>query len=188
MMRIESLEKASGRVKFDFWPCMRQMTHRWGCSQVLSRLIESVGKPDICFGKTDGIPSDIPTVDRNPDVNPTHCLDWKDLPFNENQFNFGFWDPPYDKLYMKELREIWRVCKRLAILHQLVYQKPHNAKRTHMIAVTTGPRMRIRCLQVFEKISRSLDEFREGMSLPIVVIHTYACTDSNNFNMRLKGA
>lgn len=151
MAELQSIKNASGRVKFDFWPCMRQMTRRWGCNQILQRLIENVGKPDICFGKTDGIPSNIITVDNDPAVNPTHCIDWKDLPFKNDQFEFGFWDPPYDKLYMPEYREIWRICKRLAILHQLIYLALKDGKRTHMIAVTTGPRMRIRCLQVFQK-------------------------------------
>ena len=157
-MKIESIKNASGKVKFDFWPCMRQMTKHWGCNQILKRLAENVGRPDICFGKTDGIPDGIITVDKDPSVNPTHCLDWKDLPFDDNQFDFGFWDPPYDKLYLPELREIWRVCKRLAILHQLVYLAPKDGKRTHMIAVTTGPRMRIRCLQIFRKTEAAAHE------------------------------
>ena len=61
-MKIQSIKKASGKVRFDFWPCMRQMTRHWGCDQILQRLIENVGRPDICFGKTDGVPSDIITL------------------------------------------------------------------------------------------------------------------------------
>ena len=137
-------------IQFDFWACQRQLTRRWGCPQILMRVIKEIKKPDICFGKTDGT-LDIPTVDIDPLHSPTYLYNWKNMPFQDNQFEFGFWDPPYDHRYDKELREIWRVCKSLAILHQLVYPKPKNAIRTHMIAITTGPNMRIRILQVFKK-------------------------------------
>jgi len=139
------------KVTHDFWACPRQMTSKWGCATIYKRIEKELGRPDIVFGKTDGIPYDVITVDKDTNVKPTYVCDWKKLPFENNQFNFGFWDPPYDKMYPKEFKEIWRVCRRLAILHQLVVTRPLNARRTHMIAITTGPYMRIRCLQVFEK-------------------------------------
>jgi hypothetical protein len=140
-----------------FWACPRQMTSKWGCATIHKRIEKELGKPDIVFGKTDGIPSNVITVDKDPNVNPTHVCEWKKLPFADNQFEFGFWDPPYDKMYLREYEEIWRVCKRLAILHTLIMTRPLNAKRTHMIAITTGPYKRIRCLQVFEKKNYRLE-------------------------------
>lgn len=144
-------------VYFDYWACPRQMTKHWGCPDIYNRLIKEVGQPDIVFGKTDGISNGVITVDIDPRTRPSIVCDWKEMPMlKTNQGSLGFWDPPYDKVYKKEYSEIWRVCKRLAILHQLIMPKPLNCNRTHMIAVTTGPYQRIRCLQIFEKKNRLL--------------------------------
>ena len=82
--------------------------------------------------------------------------DWNDLPFTDNQCEYAFSDPPYDKRYDSGLRGIQRVTsKRLVILHHLVYpQKPilKDWKKIVIIGVTTGPNMRIRCLQIYEKL------------------------------------
>lgn len=103
--------------------------------------------PDVAFGKTDGIPEQIFSVDKN------NGYQWDTLPFKDNQFNFGYWDPPYDKLYKKECLEIWRVCRRLAILHTHIYPRAWmiNAEREGMVAITMGPLKQIRCLQIFKK-------------------------------------
>ena len=125
------------------------MTRKWGSGNVWSRICKSpFGIPDIVFGKTDGIPEDVLAIDRN--IN----FEWKCMPFHRNEFVFGYWDPPYDKLYKKEAQEIWRVCKKLAILHPSVYPTSwfEGAIRVGMIPVTFGPLKVIRCLQVFEKI------------------------------------
>ena len=103
------------KVRFDFWPLPRPMTKGWGSGSLAQRLIDGFGQFDVAFGKTDGIPDEIMAVDLNTGY------DWKELPFENNQFNFGYWDPPYDKLYKKEGQEIWRTVKRLAILHTHIY-------------------------------------------------------------------
>lgn len=142
------------KIRFDFWACQRPLTKSWGSGQVFNRIMMHFERPDIVFGKTDGIPNYVMTVDKNEEVDPTFNCDWKKLPFKTNQFEFGYWDPPYDKLYKNEGKEIWRVCKKLAILHTLIFPISwlKDAKRVAMIAVTMGPMKRIRCLQVFEKI------------------------------------
>jgi len=101
----------------------------------------------VAFGKTDGIPEGILAVDRNTGY------DWPHLPFTDNQFSFGYWDPPYDKLYKKEGQEIWRVCQRLAILHTFIWPRAWliDGSREAMVAITFGPMKQIRCLQVFNK-------------------------------------
>lgn len=134
-------------IIFDFWACQRPLTKHWGSGQVADRISSKFGAYDVAFGKTDGIPSDILSVDLETGFN------WIYLPFKENQFAFGYWDPPYDKLYKKEGQEIWRCCKRLAILHTYIWPISwlSEAKRQAMIAVTMGPLKQIRCLQVFEK-------------------------------------
>ena len=136
------------KIIFDFWACQRPLTKKWGSGQVFDRICKTLGNPDVAFGKTDNIPEGVFSVDKN------NGYDWIKLPFKDNQFEFGYWDPPYDKMYKKEGQEIWRCCRRLAILHTYIF--PHawlkNAQREAMIAITMGPLKQIRCLQVFEKI------------------------------------
>lgn len=135
-------------IKFDFWACQRPLTKHWGSGQIYDRISRSFGQPDVVFGKTDNIPEGAFYVDK------TNGYEWAKLPFADNQFEFGYWDPPYDKLYKKEGQEIWRTVKRLAILHTFIW--PHawlkNAEREAMIAATFGPMKQIRCLQIFKKV------------------------------------
>ena len=136
------------KIVFDFWACQRPLTHKWGSGQVFMRICKTLGNPDVAFGKTDNIPEGIFSVDKN------NGYDWIKLPFKDNQFEFGYWDPPYDKMYKKEGQEIWRCCRRLAILHTYIFPRAwlKNAQREAMIAITMGPLKQIRCLQIFEKI------------------------------------
>ncbi len=134
-------------VDFGFWACQRPLTHHWGSGQVFGRIKRELGMPDVAFGKTDGIPPEILPVDL------ATGFDWKQLPFRDNTFSFGYWDPPYDHLYKREGQEIWRTCTRLAILHTHIWPRAWlvGAEREAMIAVTMGPMKVIRCLQVFRK-------------------------------------
>ena len=137
---------STSNIVFDFWPCARPMTKKWGSGQVFGRISRKFSIPDVAFGKTDNIPDEIFYVDKS------NGYEWKDLPFKANAFKFGYWDPPYDKLYKKEGIEIWRVCKKLAILHTHVYPRAwfKDAERVAMIAVTMGPLKQIRILQIFK--------------------------------------
>lgn len=141
-------------ITFDFWACQRPLTKKWGSGQVFNRITKVFGQPDCAFGKTDNIPEGTFAVDLN------NGYDWKKLPFKDNKFEFGYWDPPYPpavKTLMKhEGIEIWRTCKKLAILHTHVYPRSWfvGAKRIGMVAVTMGPLKVIRILQVFEKESK----------------------------------
>jgi hypothetical protein len=117
----------------------------------------------VAFGLTDGVPAGVTTVDINPSNNPTYVADWKCLPFEDQQFEFGFIDPPYyrlDKtgkatlkpcLFKKECVEAWRCCRRLAILHNFVYPRSwfEGARREAMVCVTMGPLKATRMLNVF---------------------------------------
>lgn len=134
-------------IKFDFWACPRPLTKHWGSGNVFKRIEKAIGLPDVAFGKTDGIPAQITYIDKS------NGYEWSALPFPDDHFSFGYWDPPYDRMYIDEAKEIWRVCKTLAILHPLIYPTSwfKGAKRTHMIAITFGPLKQIRCLQIFEK-------------------------------------
>src|SRR3990167_4256458 len=104
-------------IIFDFWACQRPLTHRWGSGQVFERLSKRFGRPDLAFGKTDGIPEGTLAIDRNTGY------EWVSLPFKDNEFAFGYWDPPYDKLYKHEGIEIWRTVRRLAILHTHIWPR-----------------------------------------------------------------
>ena len=135
-------------ITFDFWAVQRPITGHWGSGQVLSRLEDQLGTADVIFGHTDGPVNGIHFI-----VDRTNGYEWASLPFPDNTFHFGYWDPPYDHLYKKEGIEIWRTCKKLAILHTHIWPISwlKDAKRVAMIAITMGPMKRIRCLQVFEK-------------------------------------
>lgn len=76
------------QVRFDFWACQRPLTHTWGSGQVFERLSRNFGTPDVAFGKTDGIPEGVRSIDRK------NGYEWAKLPFEDNKFDFGYWDPP----------------------------------------------------------------------------------------------
>ena len=135
------------KITFDFWACQRPLTRRWGSGQVFGRISRQFGVPDVAFGKTDNIPDNTFYVDKS------NGYDWNKLPFPDNNFSFGYWDPPYDKMYKHEGLEIWRTCRKLAILHTHIFPRSWlvDAERIGMIAVTMGPLKQIRCLQIFKK-------------------------------------
>ncbi len=121
-------------------------------------MCNAFGTPDAAFGKTDGIPEGIVYYDLS------NGFDWKRLPLPDNAHGFGFWDPPYDRMYRTEAQEIWRVCKRLAILHPLIYPTSWfvGGRREAMVAVTYGPFKRTRCLQIFCKDEPDVETISEG--------------------------
>ena len=146
----------------DFWACQRPLTSHWGSGQVWERICKVMGTPDAVFGKTDGIPEkgEATVIDKNTGY------DWIKLPFNDNQFEFGYWDPPYEDrlkngyrktmMFKKEGQEIWRTCKRIAILHSHMWpwawlDAVAPTEREHLIAVSMGPLKEMRALQVFRK-------------------------------------
>jgi hypothetical protein len=139
-------------ITFDFWACQRPLTHKWGSGQVFDRISRQFGKPDAAFGKTDGIPEGVFSVDLK------NGYDWNKLPFEDNKFPFGYWDPPYDKMYKREGMEIWRTCQQLAILHTHMFPRAwlKDSERVALVAVTMGPLKQIRCLQIFRKKGISL--------------------------------
>jgi hypothetical protein len=151
-----------GYIAFDVWACQRPLTSHWGSGQVFERAEARFGRFDVIFGHTDGPVGAAMVVDKNTGY------EWARLPFGESQFEFGYWDPPYFTLdsvgtatlkpclYRKEGREIWRVVRRLAILHTHIWPRAwlQGAEREGMIAITMGPMKQIRCLQVFRKSTR----------------------------------
>ena len=140
-------------VTFDFWALPRPMTKHWGNGpRMWDRIVETFGTPDASFGSTDGIPEGPVHVDLNTGYN------WLDLPFEDDQFEFGYWDPPYDRLYKPEGLEIWRTVRKIAIFHTHVYPTSWfiGAKRTGMVGITMGPLKKIRVLQVFEKTQMAM--------------------------------
>jgi hypothetical protein len=149
-----SLRDRNRSVLTLFWACQRPLTKHWGFGQVWDRTCKTFGTPDAAFGKTDGIPCGVAAYDLN------NGYDWRRLPLPDNYHEFGIWDPPYFNddhtrftLFKPEAQEIWRVCKRLAILHPVIYPTSWfaGARREAMVAVTFGPLKMIRCLQIFTK-------------------------------------
>lgn len=118
------------------------------------------GYPDIIFGKQDNVGG--LTIDNDIEQRPEVVADWARLPFEDEAFDFGYWDPPYfgyigvdGDVHYNRLQpcydEICRVSKRLALLSPLIYPKPQNWIRKAVIAITYGPNKIIRALQVFER-------------------------------------
>lgn len=148
-----------GNIYFDFWVLPRPMTATWGSGAVWKRICGIFGTPDAAFGATDGIPEGPAIVDKK----TGH--DWNKLAFEDNRFEFGYWDPPYfvlDKagkatlkpcLYKREGQEIWRTCRRLAVLHPYVWPTSwlKDAEREAMVPITMGPLKAVRLLQVFKR-------------------------------------
>lgn len=139
------------KVFTDLWATPRPRTHGWGCAELIHQLEAKFGNFDAFFGKTDGIPGNRFSVDLNPKSSPTIVANWSNLPFRDDAFEFVFWDPPYDKLYRKELREIARVSNRLALLHEYVQPLLQGWEREVVLGITMGPNRRIRCLQIWQK-------------------------------------
>ena len=146
------LHSTESGLVYGMWAIPRPMTKGWGSGQIWQRICEGFGVPDVAFGKTDGIPEGVQFVDRN------NGYEWADLPFENDEFAFGYWDPPYDKLYKPEAQEIWRCCRKLAILHTRTYPTSwfEDAKRVAAVGVTMGPLKVIRHLQIFDKVPRLL--------------------------------
>ena len=168
MTKTTLMSSSGGSVQFDFWACQRPLTSHWGSGQVLGRIERTFGKPDAAFGKQDNIGNGVVTVDLDPTHKPTFLADWRHLPFIDNAFKFSYWDPPYYKpdgeggvtlephLYKREGQEIWRVSRRLAILHTHVWPRAWldavaPSVREAMVAITLGPMKATRMLQVFRK-------------------------------------
>ena len=102
-------------------------------------------------------------VDINSEVNPDYILDLKKdkLPFPDNYFDIVYADPPYYDFkpycFVKGAVRVLKPNGFLVILHQLVYKKPKGTVRFAVIGVSTGPNMRLRCLNIFKKSFRRCD-------------------------------
>jgi hypothetical protein len=146
--RVPDIHAMPSGYLYGFWALGRPMTKTWGSGGVWKRLAANFGEPDAAFGKTDGIPEHVRSFDHK------NGYEWKSMPdLKDGEFAFGYWDPPYDKLYKPELLEIWRTCRKLAILHTHCYPTSwmKDAKRIGGVAITMGPLKQIRFLQIFER-------------------------------------
>jgi hypothetical protein len=145
------------------WACPRPRTRGWGSGAVFERVAQTFGRPEVAFGARDGIPADLLAVDLAPPRTPRALrADWLHLPFLNECFGLGYWDPPYDKMYRREAAEIWRTCRQLAILHERVFPSKWfpGGFRQAQIAVTMGPFRRVRTLQVFGRNYTRLEQAR----------------------------
>ena len=147
---------------YGVWALPRPLTRHWGQGrELLERMNRAGWSPDVVFGKQDFIPDHVTSIDKDPDTHPTHIANWADLPFADDSFRTGYWDPPYlgyigpdgDVHYDRldaSYREIGRVVSdRLVILSPLIYPALRGWRREAIIAITYGPNKIIRALQVF---------------------------------------
>ena len=171
------MAKTQTKVITDFWACQRPMGRYKGIypGGILKRIDDLIGLKNkkllhLFAGVTSKINRTDITMDTNPKVRPEIIGDCrKRLPIPKNSFDVVLADPPYDsdfKIYGKELygteavkpysfvKEAVRVCKKggfVCILHQLVYITPKQTRRWAVIGVSTGPNMRVRALNIFQK-------------------------------------
>jgi len=96
-------------------------------------------------------------VDINPETNADYIIDLeKDvLPFEDEYFDIVYADPPYYDFkpycFIDEAVRVLKPHGYLVILHPLVYKTPPRTKRWACISIGTGPNMRLRCLNIFQR-------------------------------------
>lgn len=161
------------------WACGRPMGHYRGMYPVgmvdrVANLINFDGKRILhLFSGTIMANQNHDTMDVNPAQRPKIVADaTKRFPIGDAVYDVVIADPPYDletggKNYSEELynvpavkpysfvKEACRILKPggyLCILHHLVYICPQGMKRRGVVAITTGPNMRIRTLSIFQKV------------------------------------
>ena len=101
------------------------------------------------------------TCDINPFNKPDHILDCtQKLPFQNETFDIILAEPPYYQghdygvkpySFIKEASRILKIGGYLCILHTLHYQTPKGMKRTALIGISTGPNLKARWLNIFQK-------------------------------------
>ena len=143
------------------WALPRPTTKHWGSGLLLSRIEQVWGKCDVIFGKQDNVEGF--TVDSDKSVNPSVVASWESMPFHNEQFGQGYWDPPYlgyigdaGDVHYSRMEKCWHeisrvLSERLLIISPLVYPCLDGWKREAVIAVTMGPNKIIRCLQCFAR-------------------------------------
>jgi hypothetical protein len=165
-------------TKYPYWACGRPMGQYRGLYPVgfikrLKEVIELDNKQIVHLfaGKSTKINDTDVTLDIKQEVEPDIRVDCRtSLPLGDNFADVILADPPYDspqKVYGKKLygtdyvppysfiKEMVRVTKpsgHMCILHQLVYKTPKDTMRYAVIPITTGPNMRIRVLNIFQKV------------------------------------
>ena len=165
------------KVQKEMWPCGRPMGKYRGIYPlgIIERIKKLIGLPDGSmilhqFGGSTKNNDYEHTVDINPEMNPTYNIDARNLEgIKDEYYDLVIADPPYDTdgilygpaLYKTEAIKPYsfveaglRVLKPggyYVILHHLVYFTPKNCTRYAVIGITTGPNMRIRCLNIFIK-------------------------------------
>ena len=97
-------------------------------------------------------------VDINPACKPDLLLDLTrdKLPFKDNNFDLVIADPPYRDFkpycFVKEAVRVLKPRGFLIILHFLIYKNPSSCRRWALLAVSSGPNMRMRSLNIFRKL------------------------------------
>jgi len=102
------------------------------------------------------------TCDINPFNKPDHIIDCtQKLPFGNEEFDVVLAEPPYYSghdygvkpySFIKESVRVLKIGGFLCILHTLHYQIPKGMKRTALIGISTGPNLKARWLNIFQKI------------------------------------
>ena len=101
------------------------------------------------------------TCDINPFTKPDHVLDCtQKLPFEDEKFDRVLAEPPYyvghnygvkPYSFVKEAVRVLKIGGFLTILHTLQYLTPKGMRRYALIAISTGPNLKARWLNIFQK-------------------------------------
>ena len=101
------------------------------------------------------------TCDINPFTKPDYVLDCtQKLPFEDEQFDVVLAEPPYyaghnygvkPYSFTKEAGRVLKIGGFFVVLHTLHYLTPKGMRRYALIAISTGPNLKARWLNIFEK-------------------------------------
>jgi len=105
------------------------------------------------------------TCDINPFLKPDFVLDCtQKLPFTNEEFDVVLAEPPYyaghnygvkPYSFTKEAVRVLKIGGYFVVLHTLQYLTPKGMKRQALIAISTGPNLKARWLNIFKKIENA---------------------------------
>ena len=102
------------------------------------------------------------TCDINPNFKPKYVIDCTDkLPFPTESYDVVLAEPPYYEghnygvkpySFIKEAARVLKIGGFLVILHTLRYTIPKGMKGYALIGISTGPNLKARWLNIFQKL------------------------------------
>jgi SAM-dependent methyltransferase len=109
------------------------------------------------------------TCDVNNTFNPTYNIDCTaELPFEDNSYDVVFAEPPYydghdygckPYSFVKESIRVLKIGGYFIVMHPIRYTIPKGCIGYALIGISTGPNLKARWLNVFQKVEHKLNEY-----------------------------